>query len=114
MLCGEISQNKIGKSKGGPMEAMCHNPRERKSKSLDKGCSVEREREKKEKGKESKESKEKKEKKRKGKRGKGEVIFPSFGLVYEKRVEEGKKSEKLYLLSKIYGDWVVGFCRSKR
>ena len=26
------------------MEAMCHNLRERKSKSLDKGCSVERER----------------------------------------------------------------------
>ena len=26
------------------MEAMCHTPRKRKSKSLDKGCSVERER----------------------------------------------------------------------
>ena len=53
------------------MEAMCHTLRERKSKSLDKGCTM----------------------------GRG---------------EEGKMSEKLYLLSKIYGDWVVGFHRSKR
>ena len=40
------------------MEAMCHTPRERKSKFLDKECSVERERE----------NKEKKEKERKGKK----------------------------------------------
>ena len=83
---------------------MCHNPRERKSKSLDKGSSVERERAKREKG---KESKEKKEKEKKGKNGKGEVIFPGFGLVYRKRAEEGKRSEKIYLISKIYGDRAV-------
>ena len=55
-----------------------------------------------------------KRKGRKGKKGKGEVIFPGFDLVYGKRAEEGKRSEKLYLLSKIYGDRAVDFCRSKR
>ena len=58
--------------------------------------------------------KEKKEKEKKGKKGKGEVIFPGFGLVYEKRAEEGNRSEKLYIISKIYGDRAVGFHRSKR
>ena len=111
MLCGEISQNKKGKSKELSMEAMCHNPRERKSKSLDKGCLVERERAKSKKG---KESKEKKENERKGKKGKGEVILPVFGLVYGKRGEEGKYSDKLYLISKIYSDRAVDFRRSKR
>ena len=43
------------------------------------------------------------------KREKGEVFFPGFSLVYEKRAEEGKRSEKLYLLSKIYGDWASVF-----
>ena len=32
----------------------------------------------------------------------------------EEKKEEGKWSEKLYLLSKIYGDQAVGFRRSKR
>ena len=32
----------------------------------------------------------------------------------KEKKEEGKWSEKLYLLSKIYGDRVVGFHRSKR
>ena len=52
------------------MEAMCHTLREKKSKSLDKGCSVERERERK---------KRKERKGKKGKMGKGEVIFLVFG-----------------------------------
>ena len=91
------------------MEAMCHNPRERKSKSLDKGCLMERERAKKwRKGKKVKKRKKRKEMEK----GKREVIFPGFGLVYWKRAEEGNMSEKLYLLSKIYGDRAVGFRRS--
>ena len=57
------------------MEAMCHSPKERKSKPLDKGCSVERERAKGEKGKESKEMK---EKERNGKKGKGGSLFSWF------------------------------------
>ena len=32
----------------------------------------------------------------------------------KEKKEEGKWSEKLYLLSRIYGDRVVGFRRSKR
>ena len=47
-------------------------------------------------------------------RGKGEVIFPGFGLVYRKRAKEGNRSEKLYILSKIYGDRAIGFHWSKR
>ena len=48
------------------MKAMCHTPRKRKSKSFDKGCSVEREKER------------KKENERKGKKGKWGVIFACF------------------------------------
>ena len=58
---------------------MCHTLRERKSKSLDKGCSVERERERKKERK--KERKEKKEKERKGKKEKREVIFAGFWVL---------------------------------
>ena len=32
----------------------------------------------------------------------------------KEKKEEGKWSEKIYLLSKIYEDRAVGFCRSKR
>ena len=32
----------------------------------------------------------------------------------KEKKEEGKWSEKLYLLSKIHGDQAVSFCRSKR
>ena len=45
------------------MEAMCHTPRERKSKFLDKSCSVERERER------------QKRKERKGKKGQNVGMF---------------------------------------
>ena len=62
------------------MEAMCHTPRERKSKSLDKECSVEK----------GKERKEKKEKERKGKMGKGEVIFLVFGSCLQEESRRGK------------------------
>ena len=31
-----------------------------------------------------------------------------------KEKEKEKRSEKLHLLSRIYGDWAVGFCQSKR
>ena len=78
------------------MEVMCHNLKGRKSKSLDKGCSVERERAKREKG---KESKEKKEKGKKGQKGKREVIFLVFGLVYEgeQKRERGVRSSTFSL-----------------
>ena len=75
-------------------------PKERKSKSFDKGCTVERGREK------------KKEKRRtKGQKRKKENHFPGFSLAYEESGEEGKRSEKLYLLYKIYRDHLR---RSKR
>ena len=93
------------------MEAMCHNPRERKSKYLDKGCTVERDRAKREKG---KESKEKKENERNGKKGKGGSHFGLFLVLSMGRERGGKKSEKLYLISKIYGDRAVGFRWSMR
>ena len=57
------------------MEAMCHTPRERKSKSLDKGSdSVGREKNE-EKKKKEKKIRERKEMEKKGKGEKGEVIF---------------------------------------
>ena len=87
------------------MEAMCHNPKERKSKSLDKGCMVERERAKIEKGKESKEKK--KKGKERAKRENGGSHFSWFWVLSMGREREGKRSEKLYLLSKIYGDRAV-------
>ena len=59
------------------------------------------------------ERKGKEEKKRKGKKGKEEVIFPGFDIVYGKRAEEGKRTEKLYLLFKIYGDLAVDFRRKQ-
>ena len=60
-----------------------------------------------------KERKRKKMKERK-KREKEKVIFPGFlGLAYGKRAKEGKRSEKLYLLSKIYGDRVFESHRAK-
>ena len=32
----------------------------------------------------------------------------------KEKKDEGKMSEKLHILFKIYGGWDVGFCRSKR
>ena len=54
------------------------------------------------------------QKERKKEKEKGGSHFSWFlDLVYQKRVEEGKMSEKLYLLSKIYEDWVVASRRAK-
>ena len=55
-----------------------------------------------EKGKENKEKKEK------------ESHFSWFWSCLREESRRGKDSEKLYLLSKIYGDRVVDFFRSKR
>ena len=96
------------------MEAMCHTPRGRKSKSLDKTKKEDKER--------------KKMRERHVARRKVGGNFPLesswIDLVGEKekkgkekerkeKKEEGKWSEKLYLLSKIYGDRAVGFRQSK-
>ena len=60
------------------MEAMCHTLRERKSKSLDKRCMVERERAKGRKGKKVKKRKKRKEREKKGKEGKSFSYFFFF------------------------------------
>ena len=76
------------------MEAMCHNPRERKSKSWKRGV---RWREKREKGKVSKENK---EKERKGKKGKGgKYIFAWFWYCIreERERERGVRSSTFSL-----------------
>ena len=64
------------------MEAMCHTSRERKPKSLDKGCSVERERER------------NKIKERKGKKGQKGKKGKSFFLVFGSYLREEKRRGK--------------------
>ena len=83
---------------------MCHTPRERKSKPLDKGCWVDKERERKTKKEEKRKERKREKKEKKEKKG-GEPCVKG---------EERKRSEKLYLLSKIYGDRAIGFRWSKR
>ena len=73
------------------MEAMCHTPREWKSKSLDKGCWVDKVRERKTKKEEKRKERKRENKEKKEKKG-GEPCV---------RGEEGKTSEKLYLISMI-------------
>ena len=51
---------------------------------------------------------------KKGKKSDREGKEGKIGERKEKKAEEGKMSEKLYLLSKIYGDRAVGFRRSNR
>ena len=64
------------------MEAMCHTPREKKSKSLDKRYSVERERERK---------KRKERKGKKGKNGKRRSHFPGFWVLSIGREQKREK-----------------------
>ena len=115
MLCGEISQNKRGSQRGDPWKP-CVIPLEEGNQSL-----WIRQR--------KKIKKEKKMRERHVARRKVGGNFPLesswIDLVGEKekkrkekerkeKKEEGKWSEKLYLLSKIYGDRAVGFRQSKR
>ena len=94
---------KMGKSKGTHGGHVSYH-RERKSKSLDKGCWVDKVRERKTK-KEEKRKERKREKKEKKENKGGEPCV---------RGQEGERSEKLYLLFKIYGDRAIGFRWSKR
>ena len=91
------------------MEAMCHNPRERKSKSLDKGCTVERER-----AKRRKKKREKKRRKRKerAKREKGEIIFLVLTSLREGR-RRGVRSSTFFLRSMEIGPSVFVGVRGK-
>ena len=84
------------------MEAMCHTPRERRGVWW------------REKGQKERKGKKAKKRKKMKEREKGKSFFLVFSLVYGERVEEGKRSEKLYLLFKIYRDRAIVFHRSKR
>ena len=65
------------------MEAMCHTPRERKSKSLDKGSYSM--------GREGKMRKRKEGKGKKGKKGKGGSHFPGFVSCLREERRRGKE-----------------------
>ena len=66
------------------MEAIYHTPRERKSKSLDKGCLVERE-------KERKKEKKRKKMKERAKREKGKSFLLVYGSCLQEESRRGKE-----------------------